>query len=366
MRKMILIIIALITGWMILFNLVSGAEDKKEPQPVHILAGIDSLTNGRLYSETPNRYLNDFIPALKKSYGDGGPGYIPFDTRFFNQEGGKLIFSTHLKEINNVPHDVSPAIYSFDFKGLYTNNGHSDQITIHLQNSWETVKVFYLKQPGGGTFRIGYLNGKKVKIDTNGYTGFGVVVLPHHKKGQSLVIRNIQGKVVLFGGYFYNPTGIVVSRVGQGGDQLAWYGGIDQKLLNEWVQALQPDLFIFNGGMNDRNHLTADQYEQALIRYLTPFREADCAMILTIPNAIHGNNTRLNEFTGKLRTYALNHHTGLVSNKEVLGETFQEAQNRGLMSDAIHPNAKGSELISRHFLTYIERHAEYQKIFLKK
>jgi lysophospholipase L1-like esterase len=372
MKKVVYIFLAVVIAGIFICKLffestetVNGTEDTSGFHHVHILAGIDSLTNGRLYGTNKSRYLDDFIPALKKKYGDGGPGYIPFDTKFFHREGGVLTFSKGLKEINNISHHSFPAPYSFDFKGLFTNAGQSGKISFQLKDDWKNGEILYLKQPGGGTFYVNYPKGDLLKVDTKGKIGLGVVILPRHEKNQPVIVSRIEGKVALFGGYFYNPSGVVVSRVGQGGDRLEWYAHLNHQLLNQWLQVLQPDLFIFNGGMNDRHFLSASQYGQALDGYLTPFRKAGCPLILTIPNAIYENQGRLNEYASVLRQYSKKHHTGLVSNKKVLGKTFEEAKNKGYMGDAIHPNAKGAAMISRHLLQYLKSHSQYQIIFRK-
>jgi len=366
MKKWLVIVVAIGVFIGVFSELVNGSEEKKEPMPVHILAGIDSLTNGRLNGTTKSRYLDDFIPAVQKKYGDGGPGYVPFDTRYFNQEGGRLIYTPNLREINNIPHTMYPATYSFDFKGLYTNFGRSDSIKVRFNHSWTYGKLFYLKQLGGGTFKVGYSNDRTLRVSTGGRPGLGVVELPIHDKDQPLFIKNIHGRVALFGGYFYNPTGVVVSRVGQGGDRLEWFAGLNQNQQREWIRVLKPDLFIFNGGMNDRHHLSAEQYETALEKYLSPFRKAHCSIIVSIPNAIHGDQRRLNQYADQLRLYSNKYHTGLFSYKDVLGGSFEEANKKGYMGDYIHPSAKGAKQISEHLLNYIYEQKNVQQVLLKQ
>jgi len=343
-------------------NLVNGFEETSRRGPIHILAGIDSLTNGRLHGENKSRYLDDFIPKLKKKFGDGGPGYVPFDSRFFNQEGGEFKYSAGLKEINDMPHNMYPARYSFDYKGLYANFGHADSVFFKLNKPWKYGKLIFLKQMGGGTFNVVYPSGASLKVNTNGRRGLGIAVLPKHQNDQPIRIKNITGKVALFGGYFYNADGVVVSRVGQGGDRLAWFGELNRQEQKQWIQALQPDLFIFNGGMNDRGAMNAKQYRSALARYLAPFREASCPIILTVPNAIRGDEARLKEYEQELRAYAEEYHTGLFSAKAALGKTYQAAQERGYMGDSIHPNEKGAKAISQSLLQYLDSHQRYRNI----
>ncbi|MFC4620168.1 SGNH/GDSL hydrolase family protein [Camelliibacillus cellulosilyticus] len=330
-------------------------------QPALILAGIDSLTNGPLYAATKARYLDDFIPRIERAYGNGGPGYIPFDTRYFKQEGGLIGMSPGLREIRNIPKTSDPARFSFDLKGVFTRSGNMDNLTVQIPEIWHYGKIFYLIQPQGGSFEVGYAGDAHFeRVRTDGSRRLGVLNLPVHQQKSQLVIKQIQGKVTLFGGYFYNSGGVIVSRVGQGGDRLAWYAGINHQMLKEWIAALQPNLFIFNGGMNDRRTLNATSYRKALDQYLNPFREADCQLILTMPNAILGDNRTLDSYDKVLRDYAEKYHTGLVSNKEVLGATFKLANKRHEMGDHIHPNASGSRKISENMYHYIMNHAEFR------
>lgn len=342
-------------------RLASGNKDVSS-QPVLVMAGIDSLTNGPLHAATKSRYLDDFIPRLKKRFGDGGPGYIPFDSRYFSQDGGRLWYSRHLKEINDLPPAAPPALYSLDMKGLYTYHGVRDRVIIRLNDSWKHGKLFYLIHPDGGSFQVGYRGGPFKRVVTDGPRDLGVVPLPEHRGNRALVIRRINGKVILFGGYFYNDRGVIVSRIGQGGDQLAWFAGLNHTMQEKWLAALKPNLFLFNGGMNDRRFLSASEYKTALTRYLDPFRRSGCRIVVIIPNAIFGDNRPLQAYSGVLKNYAKDYGTGLVSNRKALGATFQIAQKRGYMADHIHPNAAGSRLISRHMYRYLMSHEEYRSL----
>ena len=346
------------------------AKETVNHRPVLVLAGIDSLTNGPIHLQTKSRYLDDFIPRMHQIFGNGGPGYVPFDSLYFNQEKGEFHYSFDVHEINDLVPGQYPSQYSLDLKGIYTNRGFMRWMSVNMPSSWQWKygKIFYLTQPDGGSFQVGYSSGKtEMTVNTNASTRhLGVAILPEHKPGESLRFTHINGKVIIFGGLFLNDDGVAVSRIGQAGDRLAWHAGIRNDMMVQWLGELRPSLLIFNGGMNDRGALTQQGYQIALKNYLQPFSDAGTQMLLVAPNAILGNNQILHEYQSVLSSYATKHQAGLIDNKDVLGKTYLSAVSHGYMGDHIHPNDKGSELISKHIFHYLISNGDFESFFPKR
>ncbi|MBM7644107.1 lysophospholipase L1-like esterase [Scopulibacillus daqui] len=341
-----------------------------EQKPMLILAGIDSLTNGPIYHKEKSRYLDDFIPRMHKYFGDGGPGYVPFDSIYFKQEHGEFHFSNGMKQINDLPPGQYPSQYSLDLKGMYTTGGWLNWMTVKFPKKWHWTygKIFYLKQPHGGHFNVGYKQSDKaLSVNTNSpKLGLGVIHLPKNIYNGQLEFSHINGKVAIFGGEFLNKKGVAVSRIGQGGDRLAWHALIDNRMMDEWLKQLDPELLMLNAGMNDRRFLSADRYRKDLTNYLDPYIKEKTEILLIGPNAILGDNTRLDQYRKVLRQYADQHHTGYISNQSALGYSYLEAQSKNLMGDRIHPNALGSKIISKHLFNYLMSNNQFASLFNNK
>ncbi|WP_132748247.1 SGNH/GDSL hydrolase family protein [Scopulibacillus darangshiensis] len=344
----------------------NNGENTPIKRPKLVLAGIDSLTNGPIYQKTKSRYLDDFIPRMHDVFGDGGPGYVPFDSIYFKQEHGTFRFSYGVHEINDLVPGKYPSQYSLDLKGIYTKGGYLRWMRVDMPRSmdWKYGEIFYLQQPNGGSFRVGYTqSGQREEVHTKGSLKLGVVTLPKNKYDGRLTFSHINGKVVIFGGLFLNDHGVAVSRIGQGGDRLDWHARIHNNMMAQWLKELNPSLFIFNGGMNDRSTLSAKGYKYDLNNYLQPFIKENCRLLLVAPNAILGNNRILKEYENVLVNYAKNHGTGFISNKEALGENYLKAESKGYMGDRIHPNDLGSKVISQHLFNYLIHEDKFSSLF---
>jgi hypothetical protein len=319
-----------------------------------ILVGLDSLSNGAGNS----KWLDYFAPRLRGELGDGGAGYLAFDNSSTEADVLSYGKSSNVQDISSLTPGIYPALYSLDNKGASIANGVNSTMDITVKREFKYATIYYLKQPGGGTFDIGYLatySSTKVSINTDGELGLGSIILPVKPNGQSggISVRNINGKVVIFGGLFVNDKGVAISRVGKGGDKFAWHNSTDNTFRNAWVQALQPSLYIFNGGMNDRNSMTATEYEVALNNYLGSFKNNGCQLILLRPNEPSDTNNNLTGFEEKLKSYAVTNKCGYVSNKKLLGETYVLANANGFMLDGVHPNADGNKKIANNLLSYL-------------
>ncbi|WP_176222092.1 SGNH/GDSL hydrolase family protein [Tuberibacillus sp. Marseille-P3662] len=332
------------------------ADATPEKRPFLIVAGLDSLTNGALTHKTKSRYLDTLIPQMHKTYGDGGPGYVPFDSIYFKQDHHQLKMSRRLKEINDLEPGQYPSQYSFDLKGLYTNKGRSDWLRFDLKKDWTYGRVFYLQQPDGGSFKIGYRHQKFIQVDTGGSLSLKTIELPKHVQDRQVVIRHISGKVTLFGGIFLKNGGVAVSRIGQGGDLLRWHAQLNNAFMKQWLQQLKPDLLIFNGGTNDRYRSSVGEFRRHLRHYLKPFEASKCQILINAPNAVKYKQKRLLNFIHSMKAYAKQHNDAFISNQKVLGNTFQEAQQAGYMGDWVHPNHRGTKKIGNQLFFYIREH----------
>lgn len=319
---------------------------------IHILCGIDSLTHGA----GGTSYVDSFRPRIQGEYGVGGIGYLPLDNGAIAEFGGwNFSGMTSLMAIGG---DVEPACYSLDRRGLYNDNATNGHIWVYLQNkNFTHVKLLYLIQPGGGSFTVGYgdvQSSLHQTINTSGAAvDLGVLTLednvsPHN--GQ-LIINNINGKVCVFGYYLYNDEGIVLSKVGQGGEKLSNQNLLNKDFQSKWLDVLNIDYFLFNGGMNDRNDLTSDQYKNTLSSYLQPYKDKKVNIIVVRPNGASGD-TKLAQFEEKIIEYCKENQVSYFNDNYVLGGSYDVANSLGYMADGVHPNQVGNQKRSNAYLGY--------------
>ena len=328
-------------------NLISNLRNFFDSSKANlILLGIDSLTN----NTDENSYYGVFSPRIKGELGYGGPGYIPFNP-IMSEYGDAFQKSDALSYINQ---SSAVAPYSFDLKGVFTESGSgTDYVKMFFNRKWLHGKVFYLKQPGGGTFKIGYdsqENANLTTINTSNETyDLGVFTFPDNVglKGGNIKCMEIIGKVALFGGLFLMDSGVATSRIGKPGDLLTWHASTAFR--NKWLTELKPSLLMLNGGMNDRLTTSKEQYRTILTNYLNDFNSANCKIVLIKPNEISSGNDILREYEKVIDDVSVSLNTNTISNRAIIG-TYSDAVKNGLMSDTIHPNKKANSKLGNAYL----------------
>ncbi|NLZ46844.1 MAG: hypothetical protein GX896_09165 [Clostridiales bacterium] len=317
----------------------------------HIIAGIDSLTNGA----GNTNWGKYFAPRIKGELGNGGLGYIGFENATVSNIGSWNI--SGVSYISNLDPSNAPAKYSFDNKGIYTENATgTSRVWLYLtEKNFKYAKVIYLKQPGGGTFKAQYIDETDgVLVDTaNDFYDLGVYKLPINEyphKGE-ISLDTITGKVAIFGVYLYNDEGVIFSKIGKGGDKLSDHNKTDASFREKWLDILQPDIFIFNGGANDKGTLTPVQFDTTMRNYLTPYINKNTNLILVRQNEISGDTT-LKLFEEKIKAYCKEKKCGFIDERKLLGETFEIANSLGYMIDTVHPSDVGNIKRANNYLDY--------------
>ena len=312
----------------------------------HIMAGIDSLSNGAGGS----CWVDNFRHRLYNQFGCGGIGYVGLHNTQVVEFG---TWNTNLPSIVDTEYQQ----YSLDAKGVYrTNQTGGDHVWLYLDKNYTNVKIIYLKMPTGGTFECSWINEPSTKqsVNTKGDVfDLGVIELTGNnslRKGW-ISLDNFTDDVVIFGLYCYNKQGVIVSKIGLGGDKFEKHANLNDTFREKWIDIITPDYYILNGGTNDNQTLTPQAYETLLNKYVAPFKTKNVNMIIVSPNRLHvmGN---MYEFEKIMQKVAIANKFSFFQHYKLLGDSYEIANSLGYMLDGTHPSELGNIKISNFWLEY--------------
>lgn len=319
-----------------------------------VLGGIDSLTNG---AGTSNNNYGYFLEQqLWNNYGFGGYGYVGFQNNSITQLGSWNL--SGFKTLETTDQSQYPGKYSFDNKGCYADNASNGYINFNFNIKNHTrAKVIYLKQPNGGTFNFSWVMSTKSElIDTSSDTfELGVTELTelnNNAQYKGVSCSNCNGKLLIFGVYLYNERGAIFTRLGKGGDKLLNHAKTDDSFRSAWINIINPDIYLFNGGANDKDDWNGETYLSYLTKYLTPFINNNVHTICIRCNDISGDTKWNNIFQPILEKYAKDNRLDYISDKKILGN-YDFAMANGYMLEGIHPSELGNKKRANFYASYI-------------
>lgn len=319
-----------------------------------VLGGIDSLTNG---AGTSNNNYGYFLEQqLWNNYGFGGYGYVGFQNNSITQLGSWNL--SGFKTLETTDQSQYPGKYSFDNKGCYADNASNGYINFNFNNKNHTrAKVIYFKQPNGGTFNFSWVMSTKSElIDTSSDTfELGVTELTelnNNAQYKGVSCSNCNGKLLIFGVYLYNERGAIFTRLGKGGDKLLNHAKTDDSFRSAWINIINPDIYLFNGGANDKDDWNGETYLSYLTKYLTPFINNNVHTICIRCNDISGDTKWNNIFQPILEKYAKDNRLDYISDKKILGN-YDFAMANGYMLEGIHPSELGNKKRANFYASYI-------------
>ncbi|MGM9970878.1 MAG: hypothetical protein ACI35W_00530 [Anaeroplasmataceae bacterium] len=319
-----------------------------------ILGGIDSLTNG---AGTSNNNYGYFLEQqLWNNYGFGGYGYVGFQNNTITQLGSWNLSGFQTLELTE--QSVYPGKFSFDNKGCYADDASNGYINFNFKNKNHTrAKVIYLKQPNGGTFNFSWVMSTKSElIDTSSDTfELGVTELTelnNNAQYKGVSCSNCNGKLLIFGVYLYNERGAIFTRLGKGGDKLLNHAKTDDSFRSAWINIINADIYLFNGGANDKDDWNGETYLSYLTKYLTPFINNNVHTICIRCNDI-SEDTKWNEiFEPILEKFAKDNRLDYISDKKILGN-YDFAMANGYMLEGIHPSELGNKKRANYYASFL-------------
>lgn len=319
-----------------------------------VLGGIDSLTNGAGTSN--NNYGYYLERQLWNNYGFGGYGYVGFQNNSISQMGSWNL--SGFKTLETTDQSQYPGKYSFDNKGCYADNASNGYINFNFKNKNHTrAKVIYLKQPNGGTFNFSWVMSTKSELINTSSDTFELGVtelseLNNNAQYKGVSCSNCNGKLLIFGVYLYNEKGAIFTRLGKGGDKLINHAKTDDVFRGKWLEVLNPDIYLFNGGANDKDDWNGETYLSYLTKYLTPFISNDVHIVCIRCNDISGDNNWNEIFEPILEKFVKDNRLDYISDKKILGD-YEFAMSNGYMLEGIHPSELGNKKRANYYASFL-------------
>ncbi|MFG1379695.1 putative Ig domain-containing protein, partial [Xanthobacter autotrophicus] len=337
---------------------ISGGNDGQ--YSFTILGMLDSLTAGSGNS----KYADDLTAHLRELYGDGGLGYQSLTlTSSVVSASGRVNYlaGTYALDPRTGFNVAGTGLEKYSINGLgidIVGADGRDTFVWSAGGAWDTATVYYLQQPDGGTLTLHGANSTDtVTIDTSGPLALRSVAVQSDRSqsDSSLVLESITGHVTVFGADFETGSGgASFSNIAISGSRLSNWARLDSDFRKAWFEALSPDVFIFNGGMNDRGELTKAQYKALVASILDDMQAASPSTVIIIEGMndplIGADYAAL--YRSALQEIAQERGLLYVDDTQLLGN-YAQATAAGYMNDSIHPSVKGNEARSHAFLALL-------------
>lgn len=313
---------------------------------VLIAAGIDSLTAG-----SGDTWRKFFVEKVRGRYGDGGPGYAAFTPTAASDQGATLTL-TGLTDFNI---DSADGKLSVDGLGASTAAGGGTAAMTWLPpGKWAQARIYFLKQPGGGTMRCGNKSDAAAVLPTidTAAAGLGLghvdVAVGTGVEGRNFGCSNITGKVTLFGALVTLKPGLAMASWAVVGRSLLQVAAQDSALRRAWFAELKPHSYFINAGTND-DYYDGPVFDRYLRTVIGDIRAASPSTRVYIvqPNETfisRDPNSRFFPFAASRVAVATDFLTGYIDNRIVLG-SYEQALAAGYMADNTHLNAAGQRLV---------------------
>ena len=322
-----------------------------------IIAGIDSLTDGASSSDW-RRYIE---PVLRGKFGDCGPGYHGFNNGTATDRS--VTFALNSMSYNTITGPFGA--FSIDGRGIYSAVDAPGLGTFswQLSQKWDTCRVFYLKQPSGGTFKVRCTNvaiGDATLVNTSHTENdLGYLDISYVGTGNIGISGTEIGANVCIFGALFTRTGIApvsVLDMAAGGRTLASVAGQNSSFRRKWLTLLNPSHFLFNAGMNDRISTNAATHYTHLETVVNDFQAVvpNCNIAIVQSNdPTDATITNFASYTSQKIALAKAKGLSYLDLRDALGGGYAYANSESLMADGIHPNDTGNRLIARSIADHL-------------
>lgn len=304
--------------------------------------GFDSLTEG-----TPTSYTQGVTDLVGHEAATRAKFATLIDTSVSN-----LVGLTNISAVGD--RSVAPRTYSWDGRGLYAAAAVGGMfrflplVSAGVQMEWAKCRLFYLRQPGGGTFDFRQYSGDGTSGPITSVNTAGTLSIEYieitKKQGctQAYVeASNVTGAVAFFALLFMQTTDDSFSAMqAEGGTSVQEWARLDPTMQRRWLELLDLDCYLLNGGTNDAAGRTAAQFEADLRAIVTNMQAAPNPphVIVVEPtqaSTYAANNAK--DYAAVYRRVASDLKCGFWSMQRVLGSYATAAAGLGMEADGIHP-----------------------------
>jgi hypothetical protein len=281
--------------------------------------------------------------ALAKSYGDLGTGASPTASAtgdvIVNNGGG-------------VPYN-----YTYSLSGSYTDIGTSGTATWARGGATaraDTLKVYYIKEPGAGTFKVQLSTDGVSFADESGYTSvsasigsglqLGIITIAKTVGNFAIRVVGLTGRVKVLATVFGNTTdnGVIQFHLERGGLGLDQANSMDSGLFTAFMQDLAPDIAFFQ--MKEGSTFATD-----LATHITRFNAAlpnmDWVYLQSTPDSGDTGSTGSIWQNAVMRTQAVANGNAVI---DLRSPTINYATcvALGWVADGTHPGAACNQMLA--------------------
>ena len=306
---------------------------------------------GDSYTHNRSRYSRRLKRNLADQFGDLGAGYLSFGfiTRYDWSDNGAI---DALQLDYSIDHTQWTPVYGKGYgpDGCHvTSATNGESIVVHVYQSTDALRLFYLMEPVSREFRYRVAGGAWTSVSVNGIEGLGVEVIDVSVFNEpfDIEIQALDVGVTLMGlEAVVAGDGVVVHKLGV-------TGGIGANFANNSVavsalQALRLDMAVIMFGTNEQlSNISPVAYKSSIQRLIDCLRSSnpDTDLVLMLPcytkYEIEVPRTySLQDYGVVLRDLAVENNGCFLDFTEVFGPAteLQNLIDAGLMNgDRIHP-----------------------------
>lgn len=317
---------------------------RKALNPVRIFFGADSLSEG-----TPDSYTQIVGGMMGAKTAQSGL-LVPCRKSLVSNVSG------FLEGRDAGTRGVYPRTYSLSGDALYGDElvnaamRHLPMVTSGVQMAWKKARLYYLAQPGGGTFDFRQYSasgtkGDIVSVDTHSdvyQIQYAEIAINPGVSQAYTEVLNGNGKLCLFLlEYINSDNDYVIFNGAQGGASAQDWNRLNKETQRQWMSLLRFDTCIYNAGTNDRYSRTADDFRQDLSGYLTNIASADNAphIIVVVPTQTKDYaSSHAKDYPDVYSSVAETNGFGFISMPLCLGDYATCSKRFGMLADGIHPS----------------------------
>jgi lysophospholipase L1-like esterase len=243
-------------------------------------------------------------------------------------------------------------------------NGAGPFIEWTIEVPTDTIEIYYITSAGLGTWNYQLDGGATTPVVATGVNSLQKITLNTTLGMHVVRINGVTGSCGLSGMAAFNSTeaGVDIYNGGwRGSTSGDWNVTTNPWSSRNWINFLAPDLTIINLGINDwrDNVLAASDYETNIQAFITEAKETgDCVIQLPFPSATTGsaNNFASQAVQDSFRAYLLSlaesNDCPYIDTQELFGSHAQ-ASIDGYVTDALHSNTPGYDLIADQFVSLL-------------
>ncbi len=239
---------------------------------IHILHLGDSHT-------ASDDWANAMRKRLQARFGAGGPGFAlagyPFRGYRRFDVAGSSSSGWHTAGTLAAP-QAAPGDGRNGLGGVSLSSNSPDQ-TITLTADAEFIRVFYLRQPGGGSVQLSDDDMPVATIQTDGESGAAYYTHAAQPGTHHYTLRTLESAPVrIFGWVAERPAGLTYEAAGINGIQAPALLDWDPAILADQLAQRDPALIVLAYGTNEAVNAgwTAEGYSKQFSRVLERFRQA--------------------------------------------------------------------------------------------